>query len=295
MILEYPQNLVGTFSTSRAFGFFSAVRMGAGRHFSWSCREPSRPFGNRKSHRKTTTIIICSLQQIYPLLSGLNIEPLTSSERYPKPLQNSCNQPSYFLSYPTHCCNVMWEKHVCRYRKKWYITYMWYHHLCSSWCGSSPFSSCTFPGDSFDHENQLLSHHTLAQAAKNWMSSSSKTWFPLRSRPRSWELGNTCSVLLFVLFCFWLARCLRTGCWKYRTTCRGRASLLHFPIFQHAGISQWLQMHTHMWYVWMIDKLPTKNDNMTLLQQKLNDTVWMLQFGDADFISNKPAWYDRLL
>lgn len=113
---------------------------------------------------------------------------------------------------------------------------MWYHHQCSSWCGSSPFSSCTFPGDSFDHENQLLSHHTLAQAAKNWMSSSSKTWFPLRSRPHvptligsigvensaTYDNHLTLKHLLCLAFCF-----VRTGCWKYRTTCRGRASLLH--------------------------------------------------------------------
>lgn len=131
MILEYPQNLVGTFSTSRAFWFFSAVRMGAGRHFSWSCREPSRPFGNRKSHRKTTTIIICSPQKLYwalheiyffnksiHFLAGWTLSPWHRQ----KGIQNPCKTPAtnHLISYPspTHCCNMMWEKHVCRYRKK---------------------------------------------------------------------------------------------------------------------------------------------------------------------------------
>ena len=117
--LRIPPKLGRNFQHLSGFRVFLSRQDGCRTPLLLSCREPSRPFGNRKSHRKTTTIIICSLQQIYPLLSGLNIEPLTSSERYPKPLQNSCNQPSYFLSYPNHCCNVMWEKHVCRYRKKW--------------------------------------------------------------------------------------------------------------------------------------------------------------------------------
>ena len=338
MILEYPQNLVGTFSTSRAFWFFSAVRMGAGRHFSWSCREPSRPFGNRKSHRKTTTIIICSPQKHYwalheiycfnksiHFLAGWTLSPWHRQ----KGIQNPCKTPAtnHLISYPTHCCNMMWGKHVCRYRKNGIS------HTCGTITNAAldvdllhsqvvPFLGTVLTTrinccliillpKLLRIECRLLPRHGFrwdqGLMCRLWLAASE-----LRTLQRMTTilLWNTCSVLLFVLFLagpvssngllkiqdnmsregeFVAFRAFAT-----RSAPKPFYILTDFPILQHAGISQWLQMHRHMWYVWMIDTLPTKNDNMTLLQRKLNDTVGMLQFGDADFISNKPAWYDRL-